>query len=276
MERKPAVADTFYTGNRERLLKQVAGFVEAAKVIAGNIGEAVAYVAPHAGYRYSGDTAGFAYKALAMKRDLKSIDTFVIVGPNHTGLGYPISISADNWRTPLGTVYNDVKLSEEIAKQSHRITIDEEAHRLEHSIEVQLPFLQEVVGRPKCCFICMGDQSLDYCIDLSSAISNGAKRLGRSVVVIASSDFNHYESATVAEGKDMPSLDELKKLRPEGFHRKIAEFNDSACGYGPITVSAMFARTNGAKEGVLLRYSNSGEVTDDYESVVAYASIAFV
>ena len=197
-------------------------------------------------------------------------------GPNHTGFGYPISISAANWNTPFGVVGNDLDLSNEMALQSDKITIDEEANRMEHSIEVQLPFLQSVVKRPRCCFVCMGNQSLDYCRILSSAILKGAKTLGRNIVVIASSDFNHYESADIAKSKDMPAIEELESLRFEQFHKKIEELDDSACGYGPITVSAMFARSSGAESGILLRYSNSGDVTGDYDSVVAYSSMAFV
>ena len=276
MERNPEVADSFYTGNKDRLKGQVEGFLRKAKLEGSAIKGAVSYVAPHAGYKYSGQVAAYAYKALSMRERLDKVDSFVMVGPNHTGLGCPISVSAADWITPFGTVNNDTELSNEIASQSGSIDIDEEAHSLEHSIEVQLPFLQEVIKGPRCCFVCMGDQSLDCCRILSSAILNGAKGLGRNVVVIASSDFNHYESASIAQEKDMPAIDELKGLRPEQFHKKIRETGDSACGYGPITVSAMFAKGVGAGSGIVLKYSNSGEITGDYGSVVSYSSIAFV
>ncbi len=276
MQREPAVANAFYTGRSEKLKEEIDGFLGNARLSGNSVGDAVSYVAPHAGYRYSGQVAAFTYKALSMKKDLDKIDTFVIIGPNHTGLGYPVSVSMADWNTPLGLVDNDLELSNEIALQSERISIDEEAHSLEHSVEVQLPFLQRVVERPRCCFVCMGNQSLDYCMMLSSAILKGAKRLGRNIVVIASSDFDHYEPAKIAEEKDMQAIEELKGLRFEQFHGKIEELDDSACGYGPITVSAMFAKNRGAKEGILLKYSNSGNVTGDYDSVVSYSSIAFV
>ena len=276
MQREPAVANAFYTGNKARLKSQVDEFLGRVEIFDDSVGNALSYVAPHAGYKYSGQVAAFTYKALSMKKGLDKIDTFVVIGPNHTGIGYPISVSAADWNTPMGLVGNDLELSKELALQSDGITVDETAHASEHSVEVQLPFLQRIVKRPRCCFVCMGDQSIDYCKTLSSAISKGAKKLNRNVVVIASSDFNHYESASIAEGKDMPAIEELKELKFEQFHRKIEELNDSACGYGPITVSAMFAKSNGAKSGILLRYSNSGEITKDYGSVVAYSSIAFV
>ena len=276
MRREPAAANAFYTKEKTELVEQVDRFLSNVRLTDKSIKNAVSYVAPHAGYKYSGQVAAFAYKALSMKKDLNSIDSFVIVGPNHTGLGYPISVSATDWDTPVGLVKNDLELSKEIARQSDRITVDEDAHRLEHSVEVQLPFLQQVMKTPRCCFVCMGDQSLDYCKTLSSAVLKGAKTLGRKVVVIASSDFNHYESAKIAEQKDISAINELKDLKFEQFHRKIEELEDSACGYGPITVSAMFAKEMGAKSGILLRYSNSGEITGDYRSVVAYSSIAFL
>ncbi len=276
MQREPAVANAFYTGNKARLKSQVEEFLSKVTIFDDSIKDAFSYVAPHAGYRYSGRVAAFTYKALSMKNGLDRIDTFVVVGPNHTGVGYPISVSAADWNTPIGPVSNDLGLSNELALQSDRITIDETAHASEHSIEVQLPFLQLVVKRPRCCFVCMGNQSIDYCRTLSSAILKGAKKLNRKVVVIASSDFNHYESSSIAEGKDMPAIEELKELKFEQFHNKIEKLDDSACGYGPITVAAMFAKSNGAKSGILLRYSNSGDVTKDYGSVVAYSSIVFV
>ena len=276
MDREPAVAGQFYISDKNRLASAIDRYLEQAKVKKGEIESAVSYVAPHAGYEYSGPVEAFTYKALSMKKDLDRIDTFVIVGPNHTGFGYPVSISASNWKTPFGTVENDLELSKEIASRSGMFSIDESAHRLEHSIEVQLPFLQKTVENPRCCFICMGDQSLEYSRLIASAVANAAEKLKRSITVIASSDFNHYESAKDAQSKDMPAINALKKLDFEGFNKSIKDLDDSACGYGPITVSGMFAKRVGARSGVLLRYANSGDITKDYKSVVAYSSIVFV
>ena len=275
MIRTPAVAGQFYPSSESELGSIIDEFMSSAQVEEGIAKKAVSYVAPHAGYMYSGRTAAFTYKALSLREGLEDIDTFVIVGPNHTGLGYPVSISGMNWETPLGAVENDLELAFAISEESDYITIDDEAHRLEHSVEVQLPFLQKVIKTPRCCFICMGDQSIKSSEMLGGSIEVAARKLDRNITVIASSDFNHYESAGVAKSKDMPAIKELVKLNYKGFDGKIKKLGDSACGHGPIAVSTILGKGCGAKEGHLLRYSNSGDVTGDYASVVAYSSIMF-
>ncbi len=276
MEREPAVAGQFYTSEKQKLSSEIDAMLKSAKIEEKDIDVAVSYVAPHAGYMYSGAVQAYTYKALSMNEALGLIDTFVIIGPNHTGKGEPISISTTDWRTPFGTVKSDVELADELSWKSDILSIDEDAHEQEHSVEVQLPFLQKTVINPRCLFICMGNQSLDYCKTLTSAILDSSEQLKRTITVIASSDFNHYESAVVAKRKDMPAIDALKDLDYESFHRLIGQNDDSACGYGPITVAAMFAKQRGAKEGRLLKYATSGDVTKDYKSVVAYSSIVFV
>lgn len=274
MERKPAVAGAFYPSNAKELSDMIEGFLEKAAVDEQAASSAVSYVAPHAGYIYSGQTAAYTYKALSMMKSLEE-HTFVVIGPNHTGRGAPLSISGSDWLTPLGRVKNDVELSEKIKESSEFITIDESAHLAEHSVEVQLPFLQKVVKDPRCCFICMGDQGQDASAILNNAIETAAHALGRRVIVIASSDFDHYESAKMAETKDMPAIKALLTLNTVRFNELIIRTDDTACGYGPITVAGLNAKKNGATKGVLLKYSNSGETTGDYESVVAYSSIIF-
>jgi AmmeMemoRadiSam system protein B len=181
----------------------------------------------------------------------------------------------DDWQTPLGVVKNDIELSKLIAG-APGMSADEVAHGFEHSVEVQLPFIQKVLPGVGCSFICMGDQSYRASVELADAITGAAKRLGRRVAAIASSDFNHYESAETARKKDMPAIEAVLRLDAENFHELIRRSKDSACGYGPVTVAALFARRGGAKEGRLLKYGNSGDATDDYKSVVAYASIVFL
>ncbi|MHB1830206.1 MAG: AmmeMemoRadiSam system protein B [Candidatus Micrarchaeaceae archaeon] len=275
MLRKPAFAGSFYPSDRSELSVMIDGFMESADVDSAIAKRAVSYVVPHAGYAYSGKVAAFTYRAISMKEGLEEIDAIVVIGPNHTGLGFPISVSGSDWKTPLGIVRNDRELALGIANQSEYITIDEEAHSLEHSIEVQLPFIQRIIDEPRCCFICMGDQSIGSGKIICDAIQNAPAALGRKIAVIASSDFDHYESAAIAKKKDMKAARFLKRLDPDGFRRSIEKSDDSACGYGPITVSAMFARERGAKAGYLLKYSNSGEASGNYKSVVAYSSMAF-
>ncbi|MGC9099115.1 MAG: MEMO1 family protein [Candidatus Micrarchaeia archaeon] len=273
--RYEAAADTFYPSSKSELELFVKRSIEKAKVEEEVARSALGFVAPHAGYVYSGEIAAYTYKALSIRSKAKKVDTFVIIGPNHTGLGAAIAVSMQDWHMPFGVVKNDIELAEAITKKSRYIQPDERAHAGEHSIEVQLPFLQKVVDNPRCVFICMGDQSLDASKLLAKAVIDSSKELGREVVVIASSDFNHYESAETAKKKDMPAIDALKKLDYEEFNKRLRASDDTACGFGPITVAAIFSKEKGAKSGYLLKYGNSGDVNKDYSSVVAYASMIF-
>jgi hypothetical protein len=270
--RKPVVAGTFYPADEKQLNELMAK--QMMKTDVGALSDCKAFVAPHAGYQYSGQVAANTYAALAQAHAKQKFDTLIIIGPNHTGYGRPIAVSLDDWRTPLGVVKNDLELSQAIAEMPD-MHADEIAHAFEHSVEVQLPFIQKFVGDVKCVFICMGDQSYQACIALSEAVMWACKKKKRNVTIIASSDFNHYESASIAKKKDAPSIDAALKLDAEKFHELIHANKDSACGYGPITVATIFARRSGAKSGMLLKYATSGDTTHDYDSVVAYASLVF-
>lgn len=272
--RKSAFGGSFYDSDKGKLLKFIDSAVLQAKV-SSEVRDAVSYVAPHAGYMYSGNVAAYTYKALSMNEKLGIVDTIIVIGPNHTGMGTPISMSAEDWSTPLGKSVNDTAFSKAIA-ESESVRIDETAHAYEHSVEVQLPFIQHVAPGKKLVFICMGDQSLGASKALSKAIISAAEKLKRKAIVIASSDMNHYESEKIARAKDLSLLEAAKSLDYEKFNRLIDELQDSACGFGPITVAMLFGKHEGAKKGMLLKYGNSGDVTGDYSSVVAYPSIAFV
>ncbi|MGC8670138.1 MAG: AmmeMemoRadiSam system protein B [Candidatus Micrarchaeia archaeon] len=276
--RRSAFAGSFYPSSRQALTSFVEGAIERAHIAKEEVENAYAYQVPHAGYEYSGDTAAYAYKALSYNSSINKIDTILLVGPNHTGYGMPISVSMLDWETPLGVAMNDRELSEAIA-QSKYISIDEEAHRGEHSLEVQLPFMQYLFNKEhekKYAFICMGDQSLEASKHLYEAIENAVSKLKRRVVIIASSDLNHYESAASAGIKDAKLLDAIKEIDYEKVNRLISQLDISACGYGPITVAMMYSQQHGAKKGVVLDYTNSGRQTGDYSSVVEYSAIAFV
>ncbi|MFP3278974.1 MAG: MEMO1 family protein [Candidatus Micrarchaeota archaeon] len=273
--RYEAFAGSFYTFDKKELGQFIDKALQEANVDKGVAEHALSFVAPHAGYIYSGRVAAYTYKAIELMVSARKIDTFIIIGPNHTGFGTPISISAEDWHMPFGIVKNDLQLSKLIAEKSDYINLDESAHVNEHSIEVQLPFLQKVVENPKCVFICMGDQGIDASRELAEAILEASKELGREVAVIASSDFNHYESAEVAKRKDMPAIEALLKLDYLEFNKRLEQSGDTACGFGPITVATIFAKEKGAKSGHLLKYANSGDANNDYSSVVAYASIIF-
>jgi len=273
--RKGKFAGSFYPSDKVA----TTGFIEAAlkeaKIDSKPNGQ-ISYVAPHAGYIYSGKCAAFTYKALKLNRRIVETDTIIVVGPNHTGMGKPIAVSLEDWETPFGISINDKELSKAITKNSEYIEIDELAHASEHSIEVQLPFIQHLFPDKKLAFICMGDQSIRASELLSNAIIKASESLKRKIMLVASSDFNHYESAEIAEYKDSKLLDAAKALDYKCFNRLVHELDDSACGFGPITVAMIIARQMNGKEGIVLKYTNSGESTGDYSSVVAYSSIAFL
>lgn len=275
-ERKPEVSGAFYPREKEKLERMVDDFVKNAKIGGKDARKAISFVAPHAGYQYSGATAGFTYKALSTRLLAEKAETFVIIGPNHTGYGTPLSLSGKNWMTPLGTVDNDIEFTNALSEYSDSFSIEEDAHKAEHSIEVQLPFLQNVAKNPKCVFLCMGEQSYNSSVLVAEAIAHAEEKLKRKAIVIASSDFDHYESASVAKEKDMKAINTIISLDSKQFIRLIEELNDSACGFGPIAAAALYAKSKGAVKGELLNYSNSGDVTGDYDSVVAYASIIFL
>ncbi len=274
--RKSVFAGEFYSADPAALNAFIAKALAAAKINSTGIDAGYAYVAPHAGYEYSGNTAAYTYKALGANRDIKNIDTLIFVGPNHTGIGTPISVSEMNWETPLGIVKNDIEMSKAIVEESGLAEFDDSAHAGEHSIEVQLPFVQHMGLGKMAAFICMGDQDIDVSENLSDAIIKAAKRLGRRIIVIASSDFNHYEPKKVGEKKDKALFDKIATLDYSAFNPLVGKIGSSACGYGPITVAMSCARKYGGIKGVLLNYSNSGDTTGDFGSVVDYASFVMV
>lgn len=265
--RKAIFNGSFYPYSQNEINNVLKSLFEGVEVNTKR--KAVAVVAPHAGYIYSGKTAAYSYSSL------KNFEgTVVLVGPNHTGYGSIVAVSTEDWETPLGVVKTDVELAEKIISNSKFAKENEAAHAQEHSIEVQLPFLQHVSKSFKIVAIAMLDQSIGKAIDLANAIIKSENETGRKVAVVASSDFNHYESATTAKKKDDEVIKEILKLDIEGFYKKIDETEDSICGYGPIACAMAFSKEKNAKP-LLLKYSNSGEATGDFESVVAYASIGF-
>jgi AmmeMemoRadiSam system protein B len=240
---------------------------------------AISFVAPHAGYVYSGATAGYTYKALLASNVLAEADTIVLLGPNHTGRGdymHPISVSADDWEIPLGIARNDKYLSEALVDGCGIAAKDETAHAGEHSLEVQLPFMHSLFDSKRFCFVCMGEQDLESCGQVATALISTASKLNRAIAVVASSDLNHYESAVIAKKKDSALLKNAKSLDYASFNNSVMSIGSSACGYGPMTVAMEFASSNGDSEGIILDYSNSGDMTGDYSSVVSYLSMAFI
>ncbi len=268
--RESVFSGSFYPKQKTELSGFIKASLDEAKVESG---KPFSIIVPHAGYVYSGKTAAYAYKCAYNFR--KDYDSVIVIGPNHTGLGARIGVSSEPWKTPLGTMHSDTEFAREICDACDMAEIDEQSHAEEHSVEVQLPFIQYIFGSIPMVAICMGVQDFEASECMNGAITKASAKLKRKPLLVASSDFNHYESAHVAESKDMPLIKMLEKMDAKGFNEGVTMSGDSACGYGPSTVAALYAKANGAKNGVLLKYSNSGAQTGDLSSVVAYAAIAF-
>ena len=262
--REPVVAGMFYPGAAPSLTMQLEGYMEWSGAKENVLG----LVSPHAGYMYSGQVAGAVISRVAMR------DTFVIMGPNHTGLGEPFSIMVEGvWKTPLGDVEIDSALAERILRDSKHLRHDAVAHLEEHSIEVQLPFLQYQKKDIKIVPIVIARGNGNIYKEIGDSIALAIKELDSEAVVMASSDMNHYEPQHVADEKDNRAIEAILKLDEEGLLAQVAEYNISMCGYGP-TVSLLSAcKSLGATCAELVMHQTSGDVTGDYRSVVGYAGI---
>jgi AmmeMemoRadiSam system protein B len=277
--RRPSVASQFYEGDAEALRAQISScflhplgpkklpqinFHTQPRSILG-------LICPHAGYAYSGPVAAHAFYELAI--DGKP-DTVVILGPNHTGYGSALALMREGiWRTPLGDVEVDTGLSDAIMHETKIVDVDDTAHRYEHSIEVQLPFLQFLYGNSfKIVPVCFLMQDYDSASEVGRALVEALD--ATNTVVIASSDMTHYEPAKVAASKDQAALKAVMDMDAKRFYETVETQNITACGYGPITSLITYGVGVCAK-AQLLSYHNSGDITGDHSSVVGYAAVSF-
>ncbi len=274
--RRPVVAGSFYEGNAEALRAQIKscflskqGPQKLPTVNATGPRKILGLVSPHAGYMYSGAVAATAYFSLAS--DGKP-DTIVVLGPNHTGYGNPLSAMNEGaWRTPLGDVQIDQELAEAIANETGIIDFDEIAHRHEHSIEVQLPFLQYLYGDSFTFVpICFLMQDLETATEMGKALAEVLAN--RNALIVASSDFTHYEPQEVVNHKDAEALKAIERLDEKKLYEVLESENASACGYGPIAASLVYSKSVGAKRAEILNHKTSGDITGDKSSVVGYAA----
>lgn len=275
--RPPAVAGQFYAGTRSALIEQIErcythahGPGKVPEVKAGPR-RILGLVSPHAGYPYSGPVAAHGFARLAT--DGKP-DTFVLLGPNHYGIGSGVSImTSGEWSTPLGKLEIDKSLAEAIKNSSGIIDEDEVAHSREHSIEVQLPFLQHLFGSGfKIVPICMMMQDIRTSEEIGSAIAKASA--GKNVVIIASTDFTHYEPQRLAVSKDHKAIDKILALDVPSLMHLVEEEALSMCGYGPVSAMIHATKKLGAKRAELLKYATSGDTTGQMQQVVGYGSIA--
>jgi MEMO1 family protein len=249
--RLPAVAGSFYPDNEGELRTQIhecflhrLGPGSIPSIPAEQDASLIGLVVPHAGYEYSGPVAAHSYNQLAKSGPRKSI---VILGPNHSGYGSGVSANTSGqWSTPLGDVQIDKELGEKIVKNSSIIDVEDDAHRSEHSIEVQLPFLQFLYPRQfRFVPVCMMLQDLETSREVGEAVARAVEETG--AVVLASSDWTHYEPQERAFTKDNMALDAAVSMEPARFQDTIEEKRVSACGYGPVTALIQAARVLGGK-----------------------------
>ena len=262
--RHPAVAGRFYPGDPKVLLRDVKAYTG----VGGEKISALGCVVPHAGYMYSGHVAGAVYARLELPR------RFVILCPNHTGSGEPLAImSAGKWRTPLGEARIDEALAEELMRGYHWLAEDAAAHRAEHALEVQLPFLQAL--QPEFSFvpIALGTANYEVLASLGEAVASVLAAQNEKVLIIASSDMNHYESDAITRIKDGKAIEKLLARSARGLYEVVVTEDISMCGFGPAVAMLAAAERLGAASAQLVKYATSGDISGDRSAVVGYAGV---
>lgn len=267
--RRPAVAGSFYPADPATLARQVREFLNRAskEEIPGKI---VALVSPHAGYLYSGQVAAQAFKLV----EGADFETVIVVAPSHRVFFQGASVyDRGGFETPLGTVSVDKDLCRKIMAESEILRFLPQGHSQEHSLEVQLPFLQEALGKFSLAPIVIGDQSFATCQKVGQAIARGAK--GKNVLLVASTDLSHFHSYDRAVKIDQVLLEDIRAFDPEKLQQDLEEEKAEACGGGPVIAVMIASRELGANESRVLSYRNSGDVTGDRSGVVGYAAAVF-
>ena len=266
--RAPYAAGLFYVGYEEGLKRDVKRLLGGTEQT-GSV-DARGVVVPHAGYEYSGKVAGSVYSRINVP------ERMIIIGPNHSGFGYPVSIEDHGyWKTPLGEVEIDSELAKSLGSHSANIKVSRDAHRLEHSVEVQLPFLQVMAGNgfkfvP---MVIKGGLNLDDCREIGLAIAMAIKETSDDVLIIASTDFTHYEPEEYAREMDKLAIDAILEMDPLKLLQTVFENDITMCGpYG--TAAMLYASMEqGAKKAELVKYATSADFSRDTQSVVGYGGL---
>jgi len=266
--RPPVVAGQFYSDDSDALSSEIDGYL--GRVSPETLpGEVRALIAPHAGYFFSGQVAAYAYRQIQDR----PFGDVVVVAPSHRAAFSGASIyHQGGYRTPLGVVPVNVSLARDIMERSDRLNFYPQAHALEHSLEVQLPFLQRALKTFQLVPVIMGDQDLTTCRMLADALAAAARESG--VLLVASTDLSHYRSEDQARALDGTILEAVDAFDPEGLQEILRTGRGEACGGGPMVAVMMAARKMGATGGRVLRYATSGEVSGDRRNVVGYMAAA--
>lgn len=264
MVRNPAVAGQFYPGTKAGLQREIEKYItKGAEKI-----KAIGVVSPHAGYVYSGGVAGATLSSVELT------ETCVVMGPNHTGKGKPFSIMTEGiWKLPSGDCKIDEKLAKDILSNSGYLEEDEDAQMYEHSVEVQVPFLQALKENVKIVPLVLADAELEVYRKIGKGIAEAIKEKGQPATIIASSDLTHYEPHEVAKQKDKKAIDAIVSLDEEALIRAIRRYGISMCGYAPVCVMLAASKELGAKNAKLIKYQTSGDVSGDYSAVVGYGGV---
>jgi MEMO1 family protein len=264
MIRPPAVAGRFYSGNAPTLSREINGFRDPDAQAATAIG----CVVPHAGYMYSGHVAGAVYSALKMP------SRCILLGPRHYPQGQSLAILMEgSFSTPLGNARIDAELAQQLARACPALREDAVAHEREHSLEVQLPFFQEIVGQFSFVPVVLGTDRYGVLEDLGKAVAKVIVAQKEPVLIVASSDMNHYESDAITRAKDEKAIAQILALNPRRLYDTVRNESISMCGYAATTAMLIAARELGATQAKLIRYATSGDVSGDRHQVVGYAGI---
>ena len=263
--RPPAVAGMFYEAGRERLERDVGKYLDAG-------GEeprpAFGAIVPHAGYIYSGPVAGAVYARLRVPA------VAVILCPNHTGRGAPAALEpSEAWRTPLGDVKTNRRVAARLLALAPSLEEDSAAHAREHSLEVQLPFLQVLRPGVEIVPVCLGARDLDLCREIGQALAAIRSEEAEPPLLLASSDMNHYEPRSVGSRKDARALERIEAVDPEGLFATVLAEDISMCGFLPATALLFAAREAGVPAARVVARRDSGDETGDTSSVVGYAGV---
>jgi AmmeMemoRadiSam system protein B len=263
--RPPAVAGRFYPDDPGELTRQIAGFASSAEE---PLRPALACLVPHAGYRYSGHVAGAVYARLNLPR------RFLLLGPRHFPRGKPQAILSEGaWETPLGRAEIDSELARDLKGAYPQLCEDSVAHETEHAIEVQLPFLQSLAGDFRFVPIALGSTDYAQLESLGHAIAEVLRRQRDPVLMIASSDMNHYESDEITRRKDGLAIGRLLALDAAGLFDVVRREEITMCGFGPAVSILTAARLLGATRAKLVRYATSADINGDRNEVVGYAGV---
>jgi MEMO1 family protein len=265
LSRQSFVAGSFYPADAETLLDTLEAL--SPDIPKDKKETAIGAIVPHAGYLYSGRVAGEVYGRM------KGRETFVLVGPNHTGTGHSFSLSSENWVTPLGEIETDKELAAALKEASSIIKDDPSAHKKEHSIEVQLPFIKKFFPASRILPLCVSSSDVSKLKEVGEAIAFSAKSLGRDISVLASSDMTHYEPRETASVKDKEAIEAVLSLDAFGLAETVMAKNITMCGWAPSVIMILAALEFGAVRSRLIKYSDSGEVTGNTMEVVGYAGV---